>query len=218
MLKKLQCSFIFLLLIYTLNANATSLRDSIETTLNSNPSILAEHLNRKAYEMYIYQEEADYLPTLDLDAFVEKSKTYHDPDTPPPAKGWSEKDGWNAVLKFEHVLYDGGLTPSEAQEYRHKYNSNKYRSFYDVEQVILDTVNAYNDLVSKQELIALSKNNIAIHQDYLKIAKEKEEISGEVLETHQVNSKYHSVMDRFLEQENEHKKALSLYKKLVGKD
>jgi adhesin transport system outer membrane protein len=205
-------------LLCSTTVNATSLRDSIENTLNNNPSIIAEHLNRDAYELYIYQEEADYLPTLNLDAYLEKSKTYNDPDTSPPTEGWSKKNGWNAVLKLEHVLYDGGLTPSQAQEFRYRYNSNKYRSLYSVENIILDTVNAYLDLTSRQELVALSKHNIKLHEEYLSIAKEKEAISGEVLETHQVNSKYHSVLDRFLEQENEQKQALSLYKKLVGKN
>ena len=210
--------YILVSVVCTTSIYATSLRNSVEDTLNSNPSIIAEHLNRDAYELYIHQEEADYLPTLNLDAYLEKSKTYDDPDTPPPAQGWTKKNGWNAVLKLEHVLYDGGLTPSQAQEFRYRYNSNKYRSLYSVENIILDTVNAYLDLTSRQELVALSQHNIKLHENYLTIAKEKEEISGEVLETHQVNSKYHSVLDRYLEQENEQKQALSLYKKLVGKD
>ena len=215
-LKKLPYLFILGMLCSN-TIQATSLRDSVEDTLNSNPSIIAEHLNRDAYELYIFQEEADYLPTLNLDAYLEKSKTFNNSDDG-TQEGWTKKNGWNAILKLEHILYDGGLTPSQVAEFRHRYNSNKYRSIKAVEQTILDTVNAYIDLASRQELVALSTHNIKIHEDYLNIAKEKEEISGEVLETHQVNSKYHSVLDRFLEQENEQKQALSLYNKLVGKE
>jgi len=209
---------IVLFFIAVLNVNATSLRDSIEDTLNNNPSIIASHINRDAYLKYVEQEEGDYLPTLDLDAYVEKSKTYNDPDREPPAKGWSEKDGWNVALKFAYVLYDGGLTPAQVGEYQHKYNANKFRSIYDVESTILETITTYIDLVEAQELLALAQDNIQIHEKYLDVAKEKEEISGEVLETHQVNSKYHSVLDRYLEQEKEQYTAENLYKKLVGKD
>jgi adhesin transport system outer membrane protein len=209
--------YIVLSIICSLHLNATSLRNSVEDTLNSNPSIIAEHLNRDAYELYIRQEEADYLPTLDLDAYYEKSETRNAPDETPPARGKTRKEGWNAILKLEHVLYDGGLTPSQVLEYQYKYNSNKYRSLYAVENTILDTVNAYIDLVSRQELVSLSKHNIKLHENYLTIAQEKEAISGEVLETYQVNSKYHSVLDRFLEQENEESQAKNLYEKLVGK-
>lgn len=208
---------IALFIVYSIPLNATSLRNSVEDTLNSNPSIIAEHLNRDAYALYIRQEQADYLPTLDLDAFYEESETRTKPDETPPAEGTTRKDGWNAVLRLEHVLYDGGLTPSQVMEYQYKYNSNKYRSLYEVENTILDTVDAYIELVSRQELVSLSQYNIKLHENYLAIAKEKEEISGEVLETYQVNSKYHSVLDSFYEQEDEESQARNLYEKLVGK-
>ncbi len=209
------------LLIGTMLTNVlygTSLRDTIEETLNNNPSIVAEHINRDAYLKYVDQEKGDYLPTIDLDAFVEKSKTHNNPDTPPPAQGWSEKDGWNAALKVSHILYDGGLTPSEVEEFIQEYNANKYSSIATVEGTIYETIQAYVDLVSAQELMALAQNNIQIHEEYLQIAKEKEEISGEVLETHQVSSKHHDILDSYLEQENEKLSALSLYKKLVGNE
>lgn len=209
---------IVLFFITMLGLQATSLRDSIEDTLNNNPSIIASHINRDAYLKYVEQEEGDYLPTLDLDAYVEKSKTHNDPDQSPPAKGWSEKDGWNVALKLAYVLYDGGLTPAQVGEYQHKYNANKFRSIYDVENTIYETISTYIDLVQSQELLALAEDNIKIHEKYLDVAKEKEEISGEVLETHQVNSKYHSVLDRYLEQEKEEYTAENLYKKLVGKE
>ena len=204
-------------IVCLIQLNATSLRNSVEDTLNSNPSIIAEHLNRDAYELYIREEEADYLPTLNLDAFYEKSETKNAPDETPPAEGTTRKDGWNAIIKLEHILYDGGLTPSQVLEFQYKYNSNKYRSLDEVENTILDTVDAYIDLVSRQELVSLSKYNIKLHENYLAIAKEKEEISGEILETYQVNSKYHSVLDSFLEQENEANQAKNLYERLVGK-
>jgi len=208
--------YIALSMVSSLCLNATSLRNSVEDTLNSNPSIIAEHLNRDAYMMYIHQEEADYLPTIDLDAYFEQSRTNNRPDD--ANESWQTKDGWNSILKIEHILYDGGLTPSQALEYKHKYNSNKYRSLYEVESIILDTVEAYIDLVSRQEMLSLSKYNLVVHENYLEMAKEKEQISGEKLEIYQVNSKYHSVLDSFYEQENEQSQAINLYEKLVGKE
>ena len=39
------------------------------------------------------------------------------------------------------------LTPSEAAEFRHKFYGNNYRSTQEVENTVLDTINAYIDLV-----------------------------------------------------------------------
>jgi len=210
--------FVVLGIVSSLSVNATSLRNSVEDTLNSNPSIIAEHLNRDAYKMYVKQEKADYLPTLNLDAYYQYARLEKNPSSNTPEEGWSTNEGWNSILKLEQVLYDGGLTSSQVLEYKHKYTSNKYRSLYEVENTILDTVNAYIDLVSRQELVALSKHNITTHEKYLEMAKEKEEISGEILETYQVQSKYHSVLDSFYEQENEQTQALNLYEQFVGKE
>jgi outer membrane protein, adhesin transport system len=199
------------------NTYGTSLRDTVEYTLNENPDIISEHMKDRAYQKYVDQEESDYKPKLDLEGFLERSKTFNNYDDNTPDNN-GIKDGSNVVLKFEHILYDGGLTPSQAQEYRYKYFGNKFTGSLKKEQIIQDVVKAYIDLVSRQELVALSQNNIKTHEQYLVIAKDKEKISGEVLETHQVNSKYHFVLDRFLEQQNQNDTALSLYKKLTTRE
>lgn len=199
------------------NTYGTSLRDTVEYTLNENPDIISEHMKDRAYQKYVDQEESDYKPKLDLEGFLERSKTFNNYDDNTPDNN-GIKDGSNVVLKFEHILYDGGLTPSQAQEYRYKYFGNKFTGSFKREQIIQDVVKAYIDLVSRQELVALSGNNIKTHEHYLVVAKEKEQISGEVLETHQVNSKYHFVLDRFLEQQNQNDTALSLYKKLTTRE
>ena len=215
---KRNIKLILLFSIITLNLNATSLRDSIEDTLNNNPSIKVSEINRDAYLKFVEQEEGDYLPTLDLDAYIERSKTYNNPEQEPPEDEWSEKIGRNAVLKLGYVLYDGGLTSAQVGEFQHKYNSNKFKSMYDIENVVLETINTYIDLVEVQELLALAQDNIKIHEKYLNVAKEKEEISGEILETHQVLSKYHSVLDKYLVQEKEQYTAQNIYKEFVGKE
>lgn len=198
--------------------NAESLRDSIEDTLNLNPQIISEHINREAYFQYVKQEEGDYLPRIDLDAYVERSRIKRDYDNSSTQDGSIDISGWNAILKLEHILYDGGLTPSQVEEFRHQYSANRYKSMNIVENTIFEMIDTYLNLTAKQELTALAQNNIKIHEEYLTVAKEKEQISGEKLETFQVNSKYHDVLDDYLKNENETQQELSLYKKLTGKE
>lgn len=200
-------------LLYS-NLNATSLRDTVEQAINTNPDIIAEHFNQKAFHTNIDEQQGDYYPTLDFSTYVEKSHTYNDKDT--TGKDDAGKDGWNAALKFEQVIYDGGQTPNEVELYKHRYNSIKYTSNETVENLILDVVNVYTNIVSYQELIALDNLKIKIHNDYLKLAKEKEELSGEALDRILVSSKIKSIMDNYLEQEVNQQKAFSQYKKLSG--
>lgn len=196
--------------------NAMSLRDSVESVININPDILSEHFDKKAYRKNIEEEKKDYLPTLDFDIYVEESETKYDLDD--NSKNDAGKNGYNANLKFEQVLYDGGLTPNEIEQFKYKYNSIKYTSKDKVEDLILETIFTYNQLVSYQELMALDAFKIDVHKRYLKLAKEKADISGELLDFYQVQSKINAIMDNFLEQEVNQQKALSNYKRLTGQN
>lgn len=200
------------------NLQATSLKDAVEDTLNNNPSIEVSNINTEAFLKYVEQEEGDYLPTIDLDGYLEKSKTYNDPDNSLVTKGWSDKKGANLALQLSYILYDGGLSSAQVGESQHKYNANKFKNINDTENTILETINVYIDLVELQDFLALTQDNINIHEKYLNVAKEKEEVSGEVLETYQVLSKYHTILDKYLVESKEQHRAKHLYKELVGKE
>ncbi len=200
----------------SVSLHAMSLRDSVVQTINTNPDILAEHFKKKGYKSNIDEQERDYYPTLDFSVFVEDSETKYDLDDDSKENG--EKDGWNAALKFEQVLYDGGKTPNEIEMFRHQYHNVKYTSKDKVEELILNIVNTYVELVSYQELMALDKFKIKIHKKYLKLAKEKEEISGEVLDSYEVGSKIKAIIDNYLQQEVSQQKAFSSYRRLTGNE
>lgn len=197
------------------NVHATSVKDVVQQTIDANPDILSEKFNKDAFKKYVDEEKADYFPTLDFEAYADDVKTTYDRDSVADDPSTEDKDGWNATLKLEQLLYDGGKTPSEVEEFEHKYYANKYRSNKRVEEIIREAIDSYMELVKYQELVNLSQNNIKRHDDYLVTAREKEEISGEVLESYQVNSKKHFVIDRYLEQQQEQAQALSLFEKIT---
>ena len=67
-------------------------------------------------------------------------------------------------------------------------------------------------------IIDLSKLNLKIHDDYLLLAQEKEEVSGEILETYQVNSKKHSLQDSYLDQKMSQLESKNKLIELIGSD
>lgn len=200
--------------ILSIGIYATSLRDSVEKTLNTNPDIIAEHFNKKVFKSNIDEQQRDYYPTVDFSVYVEESETKYDLDDNSKQDG--EKDGWNATLKIEQVLYDGGKTPNEIDMFRHRYQNVKYTSNDKVEDLIFQTANTYISLVLSQEIMALSQYKIKVHDKYLKLAKDKEEISGEILDSYEVGSKVKASWDEYYRQEVTQQKSLSSYKRLTG--
>ncbi len=196
------------------NVHAISLKDSIKKTINTNPNIISEHKNQDAFKKYIDQEEGDYLPTLDLESYYEESHSYSNPDD--DDKSNTHKNGFNTQLELEQILYDGGLTPSEIDEYQHKYEANRFRSNLAIEDIILESTTTYLNLVQYKELQNLSINMINVHEENLITAKEKEKISGEKLETYQVSSKLHLTQERLYEQQDLFSVAKYDFKRFVG--
>ena len=209
-------NIILSIMFINLSLNGTSLRDAVKETINTNPDIIAEHFNKKASRTNIEEQQRDYNPTVDFSMYVEDSTTYNDPDN--AVKNSASKDGFNANVKIEQVLYDGGVTPNEVELYKHRYQNVKYTSKDTVEDLILQVINVYTKLVSYQELVALDNYKIKIHEEYLKKAQAKEKISGEILDSYQVSSKIKAIMDNYLTQEVDRQKAYSNYKKLTGED
>ena len=195
---------------------AVSLRDSVEKALNTNPDIIAEKKNQEAYRKYVDDREGLYLPTLDIEAYLEASRVERDYDTGTDTKG--NEEGYNAAIIFRQYLYDGGSTPAQVSETKHQELANKYRSFYAIENTILETVKSYTALVRSDERIALTYDMIKIHEENLITAKEKEEISGEVLETYQVSSKLNFTTDNYIEEQDVKETGIANYVKYVGEE
>ncbi|MGB6329899.1 MAG: TolC family protein [Halarcobacter sp.] len=205
------------LILLTSSSYAASLRDSVEKAINTNPDIIAEKKNQEAYRKYVDDREGLYLPTLDIEAYLETSKIEKDYDDATPDTK-SDEDGYNAAIVFRQYLYDGGSTPSQVSEVKHQELANKYRSFYAIENTILETVKAYTGLVQSDEKLALTNDMIKNHEENLVTAKEKEEISGEVLETYQVSSKLNFTIDKYIEEQSVKETGMAQYVKYVGEE
>ena len=195
---------------------AISLRDSVRITLNNNPSILAERKNQEAFRKYVDEREGLYLPTLDIESYYKAGEENQNADDDSSDGKWISANGYNSGIILRQYLYNGGETPSQVSEVKHQYIANKYKSLNTIENTILNTVKTYISLVQYTERIALSKNMMRINEENLVIAKEKEEISGEVLETYQVSSKLHFVTDQYLEEEVFKDDESAKFKRYVG--
>ena len=202
------------LLVFHYVSNASSLRSSVQKVLSTNPNVIAERKNQDAFKTYIDERKGKYLPTLDIVSYLEKSKATLKPLKTKQEK--SEKKGYNASIVIQQLIYDGGLTPSQVEQVKHESLGNQYRSFNAIEDTVLQTSKMYTSLVQSNEILALTSDMIKINEENLIIAKDKEEISGEVLETYQVSSKLNYVSDQYIEEQDKQETNKALYKKLVG--
>ena len=183
--------------------HAVSLKESVEKVLANNPEVIAEKNNQEAFKKYIDERKANYYPRIDVDGRLEKSNSDKKYKTQPNASGQvngsDQEDGYNVGIALNQMLYDGDLTPSQVREAKHNNIANQFRTNRNIDTVVYDTISAYTGLVQYDELLNLTKDMIKTNEDNLQIAKEKESISGEVLETYEVESKLNFVKEKYLE-------------------
>ena len=198
---------------------AVSLKESVDRVLATNPEVLAEKNNQEAFRKYIDERRGNYYPRIDIDGRLETSnsdKNYDTPNENDYSDGSDQEDGYNFGIALNQMLYDGDLTPSQVREAKHNDLANKYRTEMNIDNVVLETITAYTGLVQYNEMLELTKDMISTNEDNLQIAKEKESISGEVLETYQVDSKLNFVKEKYLEEKDLKTSRTTTFKRYVG--
>ena len=202
--------------------HAVSLKESVEKVLANNPEVIAEKNNQEAFKKYIDERKANYYPRIDVDGRLEKSNSDKKYKTQPNASGQvngsDQEDDYNVGIALNQMLYDGDLTPSQVREAKHNNIANQFRTNRNIDTVVYDTISAYTGLVQYDELLNLTKDMIKTNEDNLQIAKEKESISGEVLETYEVESKLNFVKEKYLEEKDLKSSRISTFKRYVGID
>ena len=202
--------------------HAVSLKESVEKVLANNPEVIAEKNNQEAFKKYIDERKANYYPRIDVDGRLEKSNSDKKYKTQPNASGQvngsDQEDGYNVGIALNQMLYDGDLTPSQVREAKHNNIANQFRTNRNIDTVVYDTISAYTGLAQYDELLNLTKDMIKTNEDNLQIAKEKESISGEVLETYEVESKLNFVKEKYLEEKDLKSSRISTFKRYVGID
>ena len=202
--------------------HGVSLKESVEKVLANNPEVIAEKNNQEAFKKYIDERKANYYPRIDVDGRLEKSNSDKKYKTQPNASGQvngsDQEDGYNVGIALNQMLYDGDLTPSQVREAKHNNIANQFRTNRNIDTVVYDTISAYTGLVQYDELLNLTKDMIKTNEDNLQIAKEKESISGEVLETYEVESKLNFVKEKYLEEKDLKSSRISTFKRYVGID
>jgi outer membrane protein, adhesin transport system len=204
-------------IIASASLQAVSLKESVDRVLSSNPEVIAEKNNQEAFKKYIDERRGNYYPRIDIDGRLEKSNTDDKYDSTSIYKsGSSQEDGYNVGIALNQILYDGDLTPSQVRQAKHNDLANKYRTDMNIDNVVLETITAYIGLAQYDEMLELTKNMIVTNEENLQIAKEKESISGEVLETFQVDSKLNFVKEKYIEEKDLKTSRINTFKRYVG--
>ncbi len=138
---------------------ADSLPDIIEHTLKTNPEIFISLNRNKALKEQVIIEKSGFLPKIDLYGGLELNRKNSDYR----ANGGSDTSFSTGVL-LKQKLFSGFETTNRVESSEQASLSQMFRIKAISEEVIIKVVQSYIKVLTNEQLVKLSKENLEIHR------------------------------------------------------
>jgi len=194
------------------HAIADSLEQVVQDTIQSNPEVLASYSSLKAA---YYQDKSTlsrYLPSLVLTGDVGREHTDNDNR---PSKRLNRKQ---ARLELRQPLYRGGESTAESDRTEAEFMAASLRVKEVSENVSLEIVETYLNVLKAKELVLLAQENLDMHyKTQEKVNQRHEQGVGDKADIAQIKGRISRAEANLNNARNELMDARSRYISLVGK-
>lgn len=150
-------------------AHAQQLQDAVRLTVENNPQIGTLSANRKAVEQELRQARGLYLPQVDVVTGAGQEWTNN--ATSRVLNGGGDQDvslfRTDARIQMTQRIFNGMQTTYEVERQKARVAAAANRVYENAENVALDAVGSYLEVIRQRELFALAKQNLDFHSNIL---------------------------------------------------
>jgi outer membrane protein, adhesin transport system len=199
-------------------AFATTVQESIQAALSTNPEVGVVAADREAIEQELRQARAEYLPSIDVRGAAGPEYT----DSPTTRNRDNEGDT-ATLLRLEsqvtltQMLFDGFATQSEVQRQIARIDSASYRVQEAAEFIALDAVEAHLDVLRNQALVELARENLEQHRRILgQVRQLEDQGAGSIGDVRQTESRLAEAQSSLAVAQGNLRDAEAFYRAVVG--
>lgn len=156
-------------------AGADTLVEALASAYETNPSLISARAALRATDERVNQARAGLRP--DVRATFDYRKRYTG-----GSNGAGSDDPFGTSLSVSQPLYDGGQTQNSVRGRIADVSAARARLQSLEQQVLLETVTAYVDVLRDQEFVRLAENNVRVIAEQLRASQDRFEV-GEVTRT-----------------------------------
>ncbi|MBD8593086.1 TolC family outer membrane protein [Pseudomonas sp. CFBP 8758] len=156
------CSAILLAMACS-HAQAMSLTEAIQSTVDNHPELASNINSRLAADEDVKIAQGAYRPSVDFVAGYGRERS---DNLNTRARGNHNKETLNytqSELRLRQMLFDGSSTSSEVSRTRSTATSRAYYVQATAQDLALRAVQVYLDVLRNRELVTLAKNNLQAH-------------------------------------------------------
>lgn len=197
-------------------AHALTLQEAAQKTIQTHPGVLASASERRSIDHELEQARAGYFPRADIALGVGREHS-DNPTTRAAGVASPELTRGEASLTISQMLFDGFAVSSEVDRQRARVNASAYKVYGTAEATGLRAVEVYLDVLRRQELVALAKDNLLAHgRTFDQIKLRSEGGVGRKADLHQVDGRQALAQSNLLAEEGNLRNAETNYLRVVG--
>lgn len=163
-------------LLLSAPAYADSFTDALVSTYKNNPTIKAERQRQEATDEEAAQAVSGFRPNITAGYSTGRQRTSFN------GADWEYSDSDDQNLRVEQPLFRGGGTWSSWQAAKERAKAGQFQLKGVEQQVLLDGITAYMDVVRSTSILGLSQNNEGVLGQQLTASRDRFEV-GEVTRT-----------------------------------
>jgi outer membrane protein len=150
-------------------ATAESLREALAATYQTNPRLDAERARLRATDEGVPQAKAGYRPS----AAVNAESGYQRTESKPGSNTDSAGHTWGYSVSVEQNLFKGFRTTNGVREAEAQVRAGRENLRNVEQQVLLEAVTAYADVLRDQAVVRLREGNVAVLSKDLQAAESR---------------------------------------------
>ncbi|HEY6868222.1 MAG TPA: TolC family outer membrane protein, partial [Novosphingobium sp.] len=187
-----------------------SLRDAIVASLKQNPEIQIALAQQDDARFGVDEARAGYLPHIDIQAGYgrEMAKSGSSPKT----QAWRGE----ASITLNQNLWDFGVTINDIKRARATYSSAQWATRERIEAISYDITNAYLGVLTQQQLLALTEEEIAATTKILRIVTVQKDLGLTTpADVGRAQTRLENVQSQLLDRKSALQQARNAYKRLT---
>ncbi len=168
--------------------NAESLTDALIAAYNGNPTLLAERARLRATDEGTNQARAGWRPTVTLSGTATRSinrrqsASLGDIVTFPPTTTETDVNSYSSSVTVSQPLFRGFQTLNAKRGADARIRAGRASLWSTEQQVLLDTVTAYSDVIRDEATVQLNSNNVQVLGRQLEASQDRFRV-GEITRT-----------------------------------
>lgn len=167
-------------------ARAQSLDEAVSATLATNPEVLIDAYRRQALDYAVKQARGGYGPKVDLTLGVGREWS-ENISTRPGSETLTRRE---SALTLTQMLYDGYATKSAVERSEAQVVAAAHRVAGTSERIALRVVEVYLEVLRRQELLQLTRENLVSHETvYEQIKLRSDSGVGRRADTEQIQAR-----------------------------